>query len=143
MVVCPRTLHLYSLFLCLSKSTKKAILSEIQGALLPRPPPGLYPGPTGELTATPRPPAEFSNDLWSLHVVPTAQLPQDWEFFLFSHWNWDFGLFQCWELGSETLLQDPLKIVTFTDVICVLISILKLPQESNTKASNLTSLQWF
>ena len=31
----------------------------------------------------------------------TAQLPQDWEFFLFSYWDWDFGLFQCWELGSE------------------------------------------
>ena len=47
------------------------------------------------------PPAKFSNDLWSLHVVSTAQLPQDWEFFLFSYWDWDFGLFQCWELGSE------------------------------------------
>ena len=55
----------------------------------------------GELTAAPRPPAAFSNDLWSLHVVPTAQLPQDWEFFLFSYWDWDVGLFQCWELGSE------------------------------------------
>ena len=83
-------------------------MSELQGASLPRPLPGLYPGPTGELTATPRPPAEFSNDLWSLHVVPMAQLPQDWEFFLFSYWDWDFGLFQCWELGSESPpLQDP------------------------------------
>ena len=58
-------------------------MSELQGASLSRPPPGLYPGPTGELTATPRPPAEFSNDLWSLHVVPTPQLPQDWEFSFF------------------------------------------------------------
>ena len=60
-----------------------------------------------ELTATSRPPAEFSNDLWSLHVVPTVQLPQDWELFLFSYWDWDFGLFQCWKLGSEPPLQDP------------------------------------
>ena len=30
-----------------------------------------------------QPPAKFSNDLWSLHVVPTAQLPQVWEFFFF------------------------------------------------------------
>ena len=41
-------------FLCLSKTTKNATLSELQGASLPRPPPGLYSGPTGELTATPR-----------------------------------------------------------------------------------------
>ena len=94
-------------FLRLSKSTKNATLSELQGASLPRPPPGLCAGPTEGLTATPRPPAEFSNDLWSLHVVPEAQLPQDWEFFLFSYWGWDFELFKCWEMGSEPSLQDP------------------------------------
>ena len=90
-------------------------MSELQGASLPRPLPLLYPGPTGELTATPRPPAEFSNDLWSLHVVPMAQLPQDWEFFLFSYWDWDFGLFQCWELRSEppfrTLMNGPIVVL--------------------------------
>ena len=41
--------------------------------------------------------------------LPTAQLPQDWELFLFSYRDWDFGLFHCWELGSEPPpLQDPL-----------------------------------
>ena len=38
-----------------------------------------------------------------MHVLPSAQLPQNWDFFLFSYWDWDFGLFKCWELGSEPL----------------------------------------
>ena len=50
-----------------SHTNEKAVVhrgaSELQGTSLPRPPPGLCPGPTGGLTATPRPPAEFSNCL--------------------------------------------------------------------------------
>ena len=42
---------------------------------------------------------------------------------------------------SATVWPLIFKTITFTDVICVLILSLKLPQGSNTKASNLTSLR--
>ena len=42
-----------------------------QGLRLLGPPQGLCPGPTGGLQH-PRPPAARGNDLWSLHIVPSA-----------------------------------------------------------------------
>ena len=44
-------------------------MSELPGASPPGPPPGLCPGPAGELTAPPRPPAVCSNDLRLLRVT--------------------------------------------------------------------------
>ena len=62
--------------------------SELQGASLPRrPQPGLCPGPTGGLTATPRPSAEFSNCLttgnFSFFHIGTGVLDH------FNAGNWD------------------------------------------------------
>ena len=50
----------------------------------------------------------------------------------------DFTLNQSY---SAMVLPLIFKTITSTDVICVLISILKLPPESNTKVSNFTSLR--
>ena len=42
------------------------------GGFAPRPQAELCPGPARD-SKCPRPPAEGSNDCWSLHVVPPAQ----------------------------------------------------------------------
>ena len=70
--------------------------------------------PLGGLTATPRSPAEFSNDFWSLHVVPMAQLPEDWEF---SFFHIGTGILDYFDAGNwdpnPPHLQDPRPTLRF------------------------------
>ena len=93
-----------------------------------------------ELTATTRPPAAFRNVLWSLHVLPTAQLPQNWEFFLSSYWDWDFGLFQCWELGSESPSPPSGPSVEFIQLVYCIITCLSF---LNCGYLLIREVQWF
>ena len=94
-------------FLCLSKSIKNATVSELQGASLPILPPGLCPLPIRGLQQPPDPQLSLAMIFWSLHVVPIAQLPQDWEFFLFLILGLRFWIISM--LGTEIRNPTPFR----------------------------------